>query len=148
MADTKHQAGAGTAPAGPTEGDGISYSGLAWFMVILTATTLVCAGLMVWLMDFEAKRVRALDTPAAPHAATVAPNQVPPSPPPPNLIPLDSRTMPLGEPTYLQRFREAEEAELTTYGWIDRNAGTLRIPIDRAKARLLERGLPTRAKTP
>ena len=44
MADTKsHHA----QPVGPVEGDGISYSGIVWFVVILTVTTLACQ-LIVW----------------------------------------------------------------------------------------------------
>lgn len=42
----------------------------------------------------------------------------------------------------LAKFRAAEEVELNSYGWIDRNAGTVRIPIDRAMQLILERGLP------
>jgi hypothetical protein len=42
----------------------------------------------------------------------------------------------------LAELRAAEDADLTSYGWIDRNAGTVRIPIDRAMQLLLERGLP------
>jgi hypothetical protein len=42
----------------------------------------------------------------------------------------------------LARLRAAEEADLNSYGWVDRSAGTVRIPIDRAMQLLLERGLP------
>ena len=42
----------------------------------------------------------------------------------------------------LAKLRAAEEADLNSYGWIDRNAGTVRIPIERAMDLLLERGLP------
>ena len=42
----------------------------------------------------------------------------------------------------LAELRAAEDAELKSYGWIDRKAGTVRIPIDRAMQLLLERGLP------
>jgi len=41
------------------------------------------------------------------------------------------------------RAREAET--LSTYGWVDRNAGVVRIPIDEAIRKTLERGLPARA---
>jgi hypothetical protein len=37
-----------------------------------------------------------------------------------------------------------EDRVLTTYAWVDRNAGTVRIPVDRAKDLALERGLPAR----
>jgi hypothetical protein len=33
---------------------------------------------------------------------------------------------------------------LTTYGWMDQNAGVVRLPIERAKELILERGLPVR----
>jgi hypothetical protein len=42
----------------------------------------------------------------------------------------------------LAEFRAAEEADLNSYGWIDRNAGTVRIPIERAMQLILKRGLP------
>jgi len=37
-----------------------------------------------------------------------------------------------------------ENDTLTTYGWVDRNAGVVRIPIDEAIRLTLERGLPSR----
>ncbi len=42
----------------------------------------------------------------------------------------------------LATFRVAEEADLNSYGWVDLNSETVRIPIDRAMQLLLERGLP------
>jgi len=44
----------------------------------------------------------------------------------------------------VKRLRATEEAELTTYGWIDRKAGIVRIPIERAIDLVAERGLPSR----
>jgi hypothetical protein len=138
MADTKHPPVA--ASTGPTEGDGISYRGIVWFVGILIVTTVFCQGLMWWMFRYEQVRITAAGTPRAQYAAPVLQ-----APPPPNLISLDSKDMPLGEPTNLQRFREDEDLILTSYGWIDRNGAVVRIPIDRAKALLLERGLPVRA---
>ena len=40
-------------------------------------------------------------------------------------------------PIYLE-----QEAELNSYGWIDRESGKVRIPIERAMQLLVERGLP------
>jgi hypothetical protein len=45
----------------------------------------------------------------------------------------------------LEQFRAREEAELNTYGWIDRTAGVVRVPIERAMELVLQRGLPTRS---
>jgi len=42
----------------------------------------------------------------------------------------------------LAELRTAEDADLSSYGWIDRNTGTVHIPIDRAMQLLLDRGLP------
>jgi hypothetical protein len=45
-------------------------------------------------------------------------------------------------PVDLAKLGAAETADLDSYGWIDRNSGTVRIPVDRAMQLLLERGLP------
>lgn len=44
----------------------------------------------------------------------------------------------------LQEMRAAEDGVLKSYGWIDRKAGVVRIPVDRAIELLAERGLPLR----
>ena len=46
----------------------------------------------------------------------------------------------------LRVFRAGEDETLATYGWVDRNAGNVRIPIDEAMRLTVERGLPTRQK--
>lgn len=43
----------------------------------------------------------------------------------------------------IEKFREAEDKALTSYGWVDKNAGVAKIPIDRAMTLLEQRGLPT-----
>jgi cytochrome c oxidase cbb3-type subunit III len=48
----------------------------------------------------------------------------------------------------LQELRTAEDAVLHSYGWVDRAAGIVRMPIDRAMAVLAERGFPARAQPP
>lgn len=42
----------------------------------------------------------------------------------------------------LEKFRAAEEQQLNSYGWIDRFAGIVRIPIERAMELIVQRGLP------
>jgi hypothetical protein len=44
----------------------------------------------------------------------------------------------------LQAMRAAEDQALTSYGWIDKAHGVVRIPIDRAIDLLAQRGLPAR----
>lgn len=38
----------------------------------------------------------------------------------------------------MQQFRAREDATLSTYGWIDRDAGVVRVPIERAMELLVE----------
>lgn len=44
----------------------------------------------------------------------------------------------------LQRMRAQKLQRLQSYGWVDRRAGLVHIPIDRAMQLLLARGLPAR----
>jgi hypothetical protein len=48
----------------------------------------------------------------------------------------------------IMNFRTGEEAALHQYGWVDRNAGIVRIPIEDAMRLTLERGLPVRQQDP
>jgi hypothetical protein len=48
----------------------------------------------------------------------------------------------------IYEFRRKEDAVLHGYGWVDKNAGTVRIPIDEAMRLTVERGLPARADAP
>jgi hypothetical protein len=149
MADTRsHNATAeAPVPSIPVEGDGINYRGLLWFGVILTATTLFCMALVAglfWLWEYrEAGRepVRApLAAPASQPKITDGRLDAGTGAPQPALL--------VTEPAVLQKFRAHEDDVLTKYDWVDKNAGTIRIPIDRAKELLLERNLlPVRGAT-
>ena len=44
----------------------------------------------------------------------------------------------------VQQLREQEDRLLSTYGWADKKAGVVRIPINRAMQLQLERGFPGR----
>jgi hypothetical protein len=46
----------------------------------------------------------------------------------------------------LHAFRTREEAELNSYGWVNRSSGIARIPIETAMDRLAAKGLPVRSK--
>jgi len=41
---------------------------------------------------------------------------------------------------------EGEAQKLGTYGWVDKDGGVVRVPIDKAMELLLQRGLPARAE--
>lgn len=44
----------------------------------------------------------------------------------------------------LAELRDDEETRLHSYGWVDRQAGVIHMPIERAMELTLERGLPAR----
>jgi hypothetical protein len=44
----------------------------------------------------------------------------------------------------LEAIRAREDSLLNSYGWVDQNAGTVRVPINRAMELLVERGFPVR----
>jgi hypothetical protein len=66
-------------------------------------------------------------------------NPISAKPPPPNLQ--------ISSTADLKAFRAREERDLNTYGWVDKNAGIVRVPIARAMELVLQRGLPTRTGT-
>ena len=93
----------------------------------------VIISFVVWLLFkyFQAREARRV-TPEYPLAATQEPRQ----PPEPRL-----QTNPRED---LQQFRAEEEQLLTKYGWVDRNAGVVRIPVEEAMKLTVQRGLPAR----
>lgn len=46
----------------------------------------------------------------------------------------------------LSQMQAAEDARLRSYGWVDRQSGVVRIPIERAMKLIAERGLPVPQK--
>jgi hypothetical protein len=92
----------------------------------------LAAGLGVF--DLLSERM-APGTPPAPPQATRSQGDLRPEP----LLLVDA-------PKDLAAMRAEENKTLTTYAWTDREAGRVRIPIDRAMALLLERGLPRPAQ--
>jgi hypothetical protein len=51
-------------------------------------------------------------------------------------------------PQDLKRYRADQDAILKSYGWVDRDAGAVRIPITRAVEILLQKGYPVRSAGP
>jgi hypothetical protein len=145
MADTRqHHAG-----PPPVEGDGISYSGIVWFVVVLTIVTVTCQLLMWILLRAMQHQPPSAASMASPLAPVVAERPAPEGRVYPDLVAVDTPggvqpPLLVQEPANLEKFRHEEDEILSTYGWVDKNAGTVRIPIERAKALLLERGLPVR----
>lgn len=86
----------------------------------LTIVLCIVAGLMLGLYDFFAAREARLSPPPNPLAAAAGPRL----PPEPRL-----QVHPIRD---LRELREAESDILDHYGWVDKSAGVVRIPIARA----------------
>jgi hypothetical protein len=106
----------------------LSPRAIAIFGIVLAATVIACLILALWIFGFFAAREAKLDVPPSPLAKPAAPA---------------GPLLQVSAPKDLKEMRAAEEKILTSYDWVDRQAGTVRIPIDRAMQLLVERGLPT-----
>lgn len=42
----------------------------------------------------------------------------------------------------MDRFRAEEQAELSSYGWVDKDKGVVRIPIEKAMEKVVKDGIP------
>jgi hypothetical protein len=148
MADTKNvhvQAHA----AAPVEGDGISYRGIIWFIVILVLTTVFCQVLVWGMFRVMAHIQRVNDEPRAPMAGPAAQPSIDENGAGGRLVtglpPNNAPGLLVSEPVVLGEFRTQEDQELSTYGWVNKGVGTVRLPIERAKELVLQHGLPTRS---
>ena len=108
----------------------VNTRGALIFAFWLAVVTILIAGAMVVLFRRMEKREAAAQKPIAPAVAMSLQR----TPPEPRLeaLPLIPR----------QRLRAEEDAILTSYAWVDKPGGFVRIPVDRAMEILVERGLP------
>jgi hypothetical protein len=107
---------------------------------------LALLGLVIYLAMFGMYRV--LDSYERAHQPALSPMATPQA---------DTRTMTQentqtfpqprleeNERTQLRQFIEDQDRKLATYDWVDKDSGTVRIPIDRAMELIVQRGLPVR----
>ena len=128
MAEEKHTG----KPAG-TSGPGHETSDLKprtilIFGIGLSVTILICLAIANWMFHYFA----AVQTASSPPLSPLARQEAPPGPH------LQARA-----PEDLRKFRAEEDATLNSYGWVNQQAGIVRIPIDRAMQLLVQRDLPT-----
>lgn len=115
-------------PAGPGhETRDVSLRPVLLTAAIGVAATLFFIAAMWVLIDVSAERQAAESPPPNPLAAQFARKE----PPAPRL-----QANPLDD---IRILRAQEDAILGSYGWVDREAGTVRLPIARAKDLLAER---------
>lgn len=111
------------------EGTEIQSRGLFISAGVLVATVIVCQVVLgFWMRSFERKRNR-VDA-RFPNRQAIEVGQFPQ----PRL-----QESPTGD--MVDMIRE-ERARITTYGWVDQDAGIAHIPIDRAMEILAAKGLP------
>jgi hypothetical protein len=110
----------------------INVTGVLLFGLGLVAVAAI-VHLLIWvLFGYFSSREAIRGTREYPLAAARE-NQVPPEP--------RLQTHPRED---LRDLRDREEAVLTSYGWVDKNAGLVRIPIEEAMKIVVQRGLPAR----
>ena len=139
--DAAHHATADDEYLNTTEGSGHEHTDADVWVIVQFAIWLVVSAVVVHLLMWGMFRVFVAQREAA---------SVPEFP----LAVGQERRLPAGP--RLQRFpanemfqfRTTESDRLNSYGWIDRNAGTVHIPIADAMRLTLERGLPSRTQAP
>jgi hypothetical protein len=136
-------------PANPTGNGGYERSDIGSAGVLYFLLGLLVAGLFIFFLvdgiySYLDKRSQAEQSPVNPLVTNA---------------PADTRHVPKDYPQgtfpnpkleedergQLDGIRLKEEQTLSTYDYIDKNAGTVRIPIDRAMDLIAQRGLPVRA---
>jgi hypothetical protein len=113
--------------------DDVDVRAVVNFLIALAVGCLITFVLVVEIYNYLERNVRTEDAPL-PIVAEAGRRE----PPPPIL-----RVSP---PLDLKRFRESEEPRLHGYRWVDKTAGVVAIPIERAIELLAERGLPSRPR--
>jgi len=131
MTETPHQSNVGPGH----DVSEVDFPAVVRFGVALVVVA-VAVHLLIWLMfDVFAARAARGGAPLYPLAA----GQERRLPPEPRL-----QTHPRQD---LRDLQTQEDEILSSYGWVDRNAGVVRIPIDAAMKLTLERGLPARPES-
>jgi hypothetical protein len=117
-------------PHGEHEHSDVPVRPILYFAVGLAVSGVVIHLLMAWLFDKFAERARRADAPLSPLAEL---RQPPPEP-----------RLQLAPSIDMAALRAQDQQTLGSYGWIVREAGLVRIPIERAMDLVAERGLPVR----
>jgi hypothetical protein len=143
MSDEIHPAN--SADNGGYERSDIGVSGILYFLLGLAVAGVLVYFVVDGLYSYLDKRSAAEQAPVSP-LVTNAPTDTrhiskdyPQSAFPDPRLETDERGQ-------LNGVRLTEEQTLSTYDYIDKNAGTVRIPIDRAMDLIAQRGLPVRAQ--
>jgi hypothetical protein len=112
--------------------------------LVVFAAGLTAVGLVVYLVVFGMMRL--FTGQAARRDAQLAPSSAVSQPQKPGEERLPPEPRIQANPAAdLKALRAGEDAVLTSYGWVDRQAGLVRVPIDVAMKLVVAEGLPVRA---
>ena len=125
MADPKHQ-------DGEVYDSELDLRSIVGFSLGVIGVTLLATAIMWWMAVTFKHNEEARDRAPSPLAEA----RIDPIPPGPRLQPTPPRDM--------QELRARDQEALHTYGWVDRNQGVARIPIDRAIEIMAEKGAQTK----
>lgn len=123
--DTKHE-----------ESD-VSGTALMKFIGVLLVSILIILGLMKWMSNYFEAREQALELPPASRVNPPGTQRLPPMPrlqgaPGSQELPLDESKL----------YREEQNAKVASYGWVNKESGVVRIPVNDAMKLILEKGMP------
>lgn len=116
---------------------------LVVFIVVLALSTIVILIAMQYYTRFLEGQEEQAELPPASRVNPPGVRRLPPLPrlqgaPGSELLPLDE----------MKKVREEEQITVSSYGWVDRGTGVVRIPIEAAKKIVLERGMPAVTAVP
>jgi hypothetical protein len=135
--DEHSRAHTGAPPTGSRghEERDVTFGPIVWAGAGMAVVTALIFVLVHWTFVSNLAHDAAQSPPANPLEGTYG-RQLPPEP--------RLQTHPIRD---LHDLRAAEDAVLNSYGWVDRKAGIVRIPIARAMALLAARGMGARPQT-
>jgi hypothetical protein len=108
----------------------VSVFGIVTFGAVLLASALIIYVGMGVLFNYFGTQATQTGRPLPPVAPATG-ERMPPEP-----------RLQVSPSADLQTMRAAEDAILNNYGWVDRQAGAVRIPVEQAMHILVQRGLP------
>ena len=132
MNRSNHSNPANRASAPRHEQSDVNVSAIVVFVIVLVVVGVLIQG-AVWALYRSFERTASRPAEVEYPLAEGAMRRLPPEP--------RLQVNPRGD---LANLRRAEDQVLDSYGWVDRNAGIVRIPIEQAMKLMVERGVPTR----
>jgi hypothetical protein len=131
---------------GDFEREDLSPKSILYFLLVLAVGTIISIFVIAGVYNFLDKRAKASQPPVSPLVTNVPEDTRHVAPHYPQTVFPDPK-LEEDERNQLNGIRMAEQQTLYSYGWVDQQAGTVRIPIERAMDLLAQRGLPVRPQS-